>query len=208
MIHTVLGVANTHCLPVKVLGFLCLESVLVCSLGSCAKVPTSNRVKFGTSQEQIRKDNLFCADAAQEKRDNYIRSREMFVPVNQPVYQRCMTSLGYQMVPGLELRHEVLPVSPQMSWSQMKQTRALCDRVVGEAGDVNSCVRWLRINPNRNILPIQLSELHDWLEQQSFSMSIGKGEKKVCLRDDPHDTNKQLVTISKSCDSNESESPQ
>jgi hypothetical protein len=192
---------------VKILGVLCLESVLVSSLVGCADVPTSYWVKSGVTQEQISKDNLFCADSAQEKRENYIRRREMFIPVNQPVYQRCMTSRGYQLVPSLESRQEVLPVAPQMSWSQMKQTRALCDRVVGEAGDVNSCVRWMSLNPNRNVLPLPSSEVHDWPEQQSFRTSVVKGETKVCLRHDPYDTNKLQVITSKSCDSNGSESP-
>jgi hypothetical protein len=192
---------------VKILGLLCLEGVLVSSLGGCADLPTSYWVKSGVTQEQISKDNLFCADSAHEKRENYIRRREMFIPVNQAAYKRCMTSRGYQMVPSLESRQGILPVTPQMSRSQMKQTRALCDRVVGEAGDVNSCVRWMSLNPNWNVLPLPSSELHDWPEQQSFRTSVVKGETKVCLHYDSHDTTKLQVITSKSCDSNGSESP-
>jgi hypothetical protein len=192
---------------VKILGLLCLESLLVCSLGSCAQAPTYYWVKFGVSQEQVRKENFSCADMAAEKRDNYIRRREMFVPVDQATYRQCMTSRGYQMVTKQELEQGVLPLTPAQSLAQEIVTQKMCDRVVGKAGGVNSCVRWMSLKPNGNVPPIHLSELHDWLEQQNFRTSTGKGETNFCFRHDPNDTNKLLVTTNKSCDSTESESP-
>jgi len=195
---------------IKILGRHCLVIVFVCSLGNCAEVPTYYWVKYGVSEDQIRKDNFFCASMTAQKPSTYAHNSGdwfYYAPLDQPSYRRCMTSRGYQMVSKHELRHGVLPGSPSMLWSQMNKTRALCERVVGEAGDVNSCVRWMSMNPNTNVLPTPASESHESLEPQSVTTSTAQGEMNVCLRHDPNDTNMHRVTINRYCDSNESGSP-
>jgi hypothetical protein len=195
---------------VKAMGLFCLGSLLVCSVGGCATVPTYYWVKFGVSQEQIRKDNFFCADMTAQKSYTYPYSGERFyyAPLDQPAYRQCMVSRGYRMVSRQELEKGVLPTTPEQSMAQMMATQKLCQRVTGEEGDVNSCIRWMNFNPNRNVPPTDQFQVYDLLQQQSFRTSIGKSKTKVCLRYDPNDTNTVRMTKSNSCDSNGSESPQ
>jgi hypothetical protein len=195
---------------VKILGLLFLESVLVCLLAGCATVPTYYWVKHGVSKEQIRKDNFFCADMTAQKSSMYPHSGEWFysAPLDQPAYRQCMVSRGYQMVSRQDLERGVLPVTPeQRLGQQMLATQKLCERVVGEEGDISSCIRWMNFSPSGNVPSTQQFQARDLLEQQNFRIGIGKGESKGCLHYDPNDTNTVQMTTSKSCDSNGSESP-
>jgi len=194
---------------VKAIGLLCLGSLLVCSVAGCATVPTYYWVKLGVSEEQIRKDNFFCADMTAQKSYIYPYSREQFyyAPLDQPAYRQCMVSRGYQMVSRQELEKGVLPITPEQFLAQMMATQKLCQRVTGEEGDINSCIRWMNFSPSGNVPSTHQFQAHDLLEQQSFRIGIGKGEMKVCFHYDPNDTNTVQMTTSKSCDSNGSESP-
>ena len=194
---------------VKNLGLVFLESVLVCFLTGCATVPTYYWVKLGVSEEQIRKDNFFCADMTAQKPSMYPYSGEWFyyAPLDQPAYRQCMISRGYQMVSRQELEKGVSSVTPEQSFTQMMATEKLCQLVTGGEGDINSCIRWMKFSPSRDMPSTQKFQAHDLLEQPSFRIGIGKREKKVCLHNDPNDTTTVQVITSKSCDSNESESP-
>jgi len=113
------------------------------------------------------------------------------------------------MVSRQDLERGVLPVTPeQRLGQQMLATQKLCERVVGEEGDISSCIRWMSFSPSGNVPSTHQFQAYDLLEQQGFRIGIGKGESKVCLPRDPNDTNRVQMTTSKSCDSNGSESPE
>jgi len=73
----------------KAIGLFCLGSLLLCFVAGCATVPTYYWVKLGVSEEQIRKDNLFCADMTVQKPNMYPYSGERFyfAPLDQTAYR-------------------------------------------------------------------------------------------------------------------------
>ena len=195
---------------VKAPGLLFLGSLLLYSVAGCATVPTYYWVKPGVSEEKIREDNFFCADMTAQKPNTYPYSGERFyfAPLDQPAYRQCMVSRGYQMVSRQDLERGILPVPPeQRLGQQMLATQKLCERVVGEEGDISSCIRWMSFSPSGNGPSTQQFQAQDLLEQQSFRIGIGQGESKVCPPRGPNDTNRVQMTTSKPCDSNGSESP-
>jgi hypothetical protein len=195
-------VANT-------LYLVCLESALVYFIAGCAEVaPTSYWVKSGVSQEQIRKDNMFCADMTAQKPSMYSRGeRFYYAPLDQPAYQNCMRSQGYRMVTKEELQRGVLAAAPEHSLVQLEATRKLCRRVVGEVGDVESCIRWMSMYPTRTVLPAPQSEYHDSLERRRITTSISNDDMNVCLRHDSTDARNLKMTMSRSCDPHEADPP-
>lgn len=195
---------------VKAPGLLFLGSLLLYSVAGCATVPTYYWVKPGVSEEKIREDNFFCADMTAQKPNTYPYSGERFyfAPLDQPAYRQCMVSRGYQMVSRQDLERGILPVPPeQRLGQQMLATQKLCERVVGEEGDISSCIRWMSFSPSGNGPSTQQFQAQDLLEQQSFRIGIGQGESKVCPPHDPNDTNRVQMITSKPCDSNGSEAP-
>lgn len=194
----------------KAMGLLCLGSLLVCSVAGCATTPAYYWVKPGVSQEQIREDNFFCADVTAKRPDMYPYSGERFyfAPLDQPAYRQCMVSRGYQMVSRQDLERGVLPVIPEQRLGQhMLATKKLCERVVGEEGDISSCIRWMSFSHSGNVHSTKQFQAYDLLEQQNFRIGIGQDEMKVCIPRDPDDTNAVQMTSSKPCDSNGSDSP-
>ena len=184
-------------------------SLLVCSIAGCATVPTYYWVKPGVSEEQIREDNFFCADMTAQKSSMYPYSgdRFYFAPLDQPAYRQCMMSRGYQMVSRQELERGVFPVTPEQRLQQTLAIQNMCQRVIGEEGDISSCIRWMSFSPSGSAPSTQQFQAHDLPGQQSFGIGIGKGELKVCLTRDLNDTNRVQTTTIKYCDSNGSESP-
>jgi hypothetical protein len=194
----------------KTIGLLFIASLLVYSVAGCAAVPTYYWVKPGASEEQFDKDKLFCADTTAIRPDTYPYNGERFyvAPLDQPAYRQCMVSRGYQMVSTQDFERGVLPVTPEQRPGQhMLETQKMCERVVGDEGDVSSCIRWMNFNFSGNVPSTQQSQANDLLEQQNAGIGIGKSEKKVCAQVDPNDTNRVQITSNKSCDSNGSESP-
>jgi hypothetical protein len=142
----------------KALGLLFLGSLLVCSVAGCADVPTYYWVKPGASNEQISKDNLFCADMTVQKSYTYPYSREpfYFAPLDQPAYRQCMVSRGYQLVSKQDLERGILPVPPeQRLGQQMLAIEDMCKRVIGDERDISSCIRWMNFRLSGNVPSIQ-----------------------------------------------------
>ena len=133
---------------VKTIGFLFQVSLLVCSVAGCATVPPYYWVKPGVSEEQIRKDNFFCADMTARKPNTYPYSGEQFysAPLDLPAYRQCMMSRGYQMVSRQDLERGVFPVTPEQRLPQTLAIQNMCQRVIGEAGDISSCIRWMGLS--------------------------------------------------------------
>lgn len=195
---------------VKTIGLLFLGSLLVCSVAGCATAPTYYWVKPGVLEEQIYKDHFFCGDMTAQKPTTYPHSGEQFyfAPLDQPAYRQCMVSRGYQMVSKQDLERGALPVTPEQRLGRhMLETQKMCERVVGEEGDISSCIRWMSFSPSGNVPLTQQFQAHDLLEQQNSRIGIGKSEQKVCAQFDPNDTNTVRITSSKSCDPNGPKAP-
>ena len=135
---------------VNALGLYCLGSLLLYSMGGCATVPTYYWVKPGVSEEQIRQDNFFCADVAAKKPSTYPYSGEWFyfAPLDQPAYRQCMVWRGYQRVSRQDLERGVIPDTPENRLGQkmLATQNKMCERVVGEKGDISSCIRWMSLS--------------------------------------------------------------
>jgi hypothetical protein len=52
----------------------------VCFVAGCLEVPVYYWAKHGITQEQIRKDNTFCADMTAEKPSAYARGARFTMP--------------------------------------------------------------------------------------------------------------------------------
>src|SRR5262245_55629135 len=129
---------------------LCLESALLCFVAGCADTTKYYWVKSGITSEQIRRDNFFCADMTAQKPPAYSRgSAFYYASLDQPAYQSCMKSLGYQMVSEEELRRGVFAAKTGSYFVQPDATRTLCQRVTGKEGDVDSCIRYMSMDPNK-----------------------------------------------------------
>lgn len=177
------------------------------SLAGCVEGPSHYWVKQGVSQEQIERDNFLCASAAAKKHYVYPHSREIFYTagVDQSSYKECMVLNGYHLVTkeGLEPEGGV-PSPPPPSMAQIElalarldATRKLCERVVGEAGDVKSCIRWMSVSVNGN--PTDTGTLA-YEAPADHEDSMTPGETEVCLRQDSNNINPHMVTISRRCD--------
>ena len=120
---------NTVCL-------LGLETAFVCFVAGCTNVPQYYWAKSGVSPEKIHRDNMFCADMTAQKPPAYSRgSAVYYASLDQPAYQSCMKSLGYQMVSEEELRRGVFAARTGSYPVQHDATRKLCQRVTGKEGD-------------------------------------------------------------------------
>jgi|SRR5215831_16161216 len=192
---------------VNIVFLVCLESALVCFVAGCADVPKYYWVKSGITNEQIRKDNFFCADMTAQKPPAYSRgSAFYYAPLDQPAYQKCMRSLGYRRVTEAELERErfAAATGPLI---QLDDTRKLCQRVTGEVGDVDSCIRWMSMNPNTSspLASGSATPGSPGSKRSTTSLVTEAAETAVCLRRNRNDEKGLLLTVIESCDSSRSE---
>lgn len=182
----------------------CLEGTLCYVLAGCVDSHTHYWAKYGVSQEQIRRDNLFCADMTAIKRNVSSHSGEWFyfAPLDRPAYRQCMTSQGYRMVTKEELQHGVPAAMPDTSMQQLQSTRKLCERVAGEVGDVNSCIRWMSLNLPTDAFPASTSASSELsgVERSTAAPVTETDKTGVCLRRNPHAESGLLTTLTRSCE--------
>jgi hypothetical protein len=178
---------------------LCLKSALVCFVAGCADMPKYYWVKSGITNEQIRKDNFFCADMTAQKPSAYPRgSGFYYAPLDQPAYQECMKSRGYQKVTEEELRRGMIATIPWPDDVHLDATRKLCRRVTGEEGDIDSCMRYMSMDPKKVVLPAAQSKYDDPPKPSQFTTSQND-DMNVCLRHDADDSRNLKMTVSRNC---------
>lgn len=178
---------------------LYLGSAFVCFVAGCTNAPQYYWAKSGVSQEQIRKDNFFCADMTAEKPPAYSRGSPFYyASLDQPAYQACMESLGYQKISEEELRRGVFAAASRPYLVQPDATRTLCQRVTGkEEGDIESCIRYMSMDPNKAVLPGAQFEHHSSSEPPH--LTTVNDDMNACLRHDSNDSRHLKMAVSRNC---------
>lgn len=174
---------------------VCLGGLLICFLAGCVDAPHYYWAKFGITQAQIHKDNMFCADMTAEKPSTYARgSTAYYAPLDQAAYQECMQSLGYRKVTEEELKRGQFVSTPR-PFSRSDPTRELCQRVTGSAGDVEACIRYMSMDVIPKF-PLGQFEDHDSSEPSNPTASQ---IEDACIRKDPNDTSGFTMIVSRRC---------
>ncbi len=176
---------------------LILECALICVMVGCAEAPQYYWVKSGTTTEQIRKDNMYCADMTAEKPSAYARgSAFYYASLDQPAYQRCMQKLGYRKLTEEELNRERVSAAagPLL---QLDNTRKLCQRVMGSDGNIESCVRYMSMHVT-DLQPSALSEYEDSPKQPSVAASQ-MDHLNVCLRRESYGPTQWNMIVDRNC---------
>jgi len=151
-------------------------------------------------REQIRRDNFFCADMTAQKPPAYSRgSAFYYASLDQPAYQSCMKSLGYQMVSEEELRRGAFAAKTGSYFAQPDATRKLCQRVKGKEGDIESCIRYMSMSPHKVVLPTEAQFEYHGSAKPPNAITPGNDDIDACLRHDANDSDHLKMTVSRNC---------
>lgn len=167
----------------------------MCFVAGCLEAPVYYWAKHGITQEQIRKDNTFCADMTAEKPSAYARgSTFYYAAVDRSAYQQCMQSLGYRKVTEDEMNRERL-TAPARPSIQFDAARKACERVTGTHGDIQSCIRYMTMD-SRSLHPAGVSGNDKPSEAVT---SPQNDETDVCLRQEPNEPRDWRMAVSLNC---------
>jgi hypothetical protein len=170
--------------------------LLICFLTACADVPQYYWLKYGGTSEQISRDNTFCADMTADKPSAYARgSAVYFTSLDQPAYQNCMQSLGYRKVTEEELQRERFTAASR-PLTELNAAWELCERVIGNAGDVESCIRYMSLD----VTGLRLTaESNDHESPPTSDLTTTVEHEDACLRKDPNDARGLTMVVSRRC---------
>jgi len=174
---------------------LWIGSSLICVMAGCVDVPEYYWAKSGITQEQIHKDNIFCADMSAEKPSAYARgSTFYYAPLDQEAYQHCMRFLGYRKMTEAELERERLAAAAGPS-IQFGAAQKICERVTGIDGDIQSCIRYMSMNTRS---AASVGAIKDEMQRKPETSSQND-DPKVCLRRESNEPTNWKMDVSVKC---------
>lgn len=102
------------------------------------------------------------------------------------------------MVNEEELRRRVFAAKTGPYCVQSDATRKLCQRVTGRHGDVETCIRYMSMSPNKVVLPEAQFEYYGSGEPPN-AITSDNDDINACLRHDANDSKRLRMTVSRNC---------